>query len=139
MQGKGLIALVLAAVVAGCLSREETVKRLRTDNPRVQAATVARVVRDGDASMTGELIDLLESEDEGVRFMAATGLHKLTGTDRGFHFAKPEERQKIVVEWRRWWQAASGGSAGRQANDEDGPTGKGHGDASEETGKESSS
>jgi len=133
-----LVALVLSVLAAGCLDREAAVKRLRTDDPRIQAATIARIVRENDATMAGELIDLLESEDEGVRFMAATGLHKLTGTDRGFHFANQEKRKQIVAEWRSWWQAAGGAPA--PANEEAGPkdaTDEGKGNPSNETSKES--
>lgn len=92
------------------MGREASLQRLRDDNPRVQTAAIARVVREGDRSMTGELIKLLDAEDEGVRFMAASGLHQLTGRTTTFHFAKPEERQRIIAEWRRWWEQESGES-----------------------------
>jgi len=133
-----LVALVLSVLAAGCLDREAAVKRLQADHPRVQSDTIAAVANARDRSMIGELINLLESEDEGVRFMAATGLHKLTGTDRGFHFANQEKRKQIVAEWRSWWQAAGGGPA--PANEEAGPkegTDKDEGDPSNETSKES--
>lgn len=110
MYGKGLAALVLVALTAGCMGREATLQRLREDNPRVQTAAIARVVREGDHSMTGELIKLLDSEDEGVRFMAASGLHQLTGRTTRYHFAKPEERQRLIAEWRQWWEQESGES-----------------------------
>ena len=81
------------------------VRRLREDNPRTQVATIAQVVRADDRTMAGELVNLLESEDEGVRFMAASALHKLTGKDLGFHFANtPAERACIIAEWRAWWE-----------------------------------
>jgi len=103
-----MAVLVLAAGLAGCAAgRNETLLRLRTDNPRVQAAAIAEVVRAKDLSMAGELVNLLESQDEGVRFMAAAGLHKLTGRDPGFHFADAEKRQAIVAEWRAWWAKES--------------------------------
>jgi len=137
-----LVALLLWVPAAGCLDREAAIKQLRTDDPRAQAATIARIVRANDATLAGELIELLESEDEGVRFMAATGLHKLTGTDRGFHFATPEERKKIIAGWRAWWSAAAGGPTPAGAKDDAEPkegTGKGAGDASGMTSKESRS
>ncbi|MEA3367910.1 MAG: hypothetical protein U9R68_07335, partial [Planctomycetota bacterium] len=64
--------------------------------------------REGKGSLAGELIRLLEAEDEGVRFMAAASLHKLTGIDRRFHFAEGEKRQAIVAEWHRWYEAETG-------------------------------
>jgi HEAT repeat protein len=86
------------------MTREARLEQLRTDNPRVQAAAVAETVRAGDRSMVPELINLLDSQDEGVRFMAATGLHQLTGQDFGAHFARPEDRQAMVAKWRKWWE-----------------------------------
>ena len=126
-QATGLIAVVLAAVVVGCgPSRQATLARLRADNPRDQVAAIAQVVRARDKTMAGELINLLESEDEGVRFMAASALHQLTGKDFGFHFAtKPQERAAAVQKWRQWWQsdghAAGGGPPTQDANRAPGP------------------
>jgi hypothetical protein len=104
---QGGLAVALAGIlVAGCVGdREAVVRRLREDNPRTQVATIAQVARSGDRTMAPELVNLLESEDEGVRFMAASALHKLTGKDLGFHFANtPAERARIVAEWRTWWE-----------------------------------
>jgi len=108
MLRNSLAVVGVCVLAAGCVSRQEMVNRLRSDNPRSQTAAIARVVRQRDASLAGELVRLLESEDEGVRFMAAAGLHRLTGIDRGFHFAGPERRQAIIAEWRRWWETESG-------------------------------
>jgi len=108
MQPKSLVALAVCVLVVGCLSDEEAVKVLRKDQPRQQAAMMARIAREGKVSLAGELIRLLEAEDEGVRFMAAASLHRLTGIDRGFHFAKGEKRRAIVAEWRRWYETETG-------------------------------
>ncbi|HUU91321.1 MAG TPA: hypothetical protein VM238_08940 [Phycisphaerae bacterium] len=136
-----LVALVLWVPAAGCLDRKAAVKQLQTDDPREQTATIARIVRANDATLAGELIELLESEDEGVRFMAATALHKLTGTNRGFHFATPEERKKIIAGWRAWWSAAAGPTPADATDDAEPKEGteKGEGDASGKTSKESRS
>lgn len=138
---KILVALLLWVPAAGCLDHKAAVKQLRTDDPRAQAATIARIVRANDATLAGELIELLESEDEGVRFMAATGLHKLTGTNRGFHFATPEERKKIIAAWRAWWSAAGGPTPAGAKDDAEPKEGaeKGQGDPSGKTPKESRS
>lgn len=132
----GLIAVAVSALAMGCLDREVAVKRLHADNPRVQAATIAWVVREGDRSMAGELIELLKSDDEGVRFMAAAGLHQLTGRQTNFHFAKEDERQRIIAEWLQWWQAEGGRPATDAATPETGPGKEGAGGASQEAGKE---
>ena len=103
---RGLAVALAGILVAGCVGdREAVVRQLREDGPRTQVAAIARVARSGDRTMAGELVNLLESEDEGVRFMAASALHKLTGKDLGFHFANtPAERARIVAEWRAWWE-----------------------------------
>jgi hypothetical protein len=109
--------VVFSALAAGCgPSREETLKQLRTDDPRVQTDTIARVALAGDKSMAGELINLLDSEDEGVRFMAAVGLHRLTGKGSGIIFiTEPGKRAACVREWREWWQAEQQASAAGKA------------------------
>ncbi len=110
--------LAVALALAGCMpDRQTTLRRLHEDNPRVQSATIAQVVRAGDRTMTPELITLLESEDEGVRFVAASALHKLSGRDFGFHRARtPAERQRIINQWRAWWQSESGAAAPADAS-----------------------
>jgi len=103
---RGLAVALAGILVAGCVGdREAMVRRLREDNPRVQVETIYQVVRAGDRTMVPELFALLESEDEGVRFLAASALHKLTGKDLGFHFANtPAKRARIIAEWRAWWE-----------------------------------
>ncbi len=50
------------------------------------------------------LIDLLEAEDDGVRWCAAAGLQRLTDKDFGFHRATTDqERADVVARWRAWW------------------------------------
>jgi HEAT repeat protein len=113
-QAIGIFLVILSALAAGCASRERTLERLRTDNPRVQAATIAEVARAGDPSMVPELINLLDAQDEGVRFMAAAGLHRLTGQNFGCQFAKPGERQALVAKWRQWWASQQKGEPAQQ-------------------------
>ncbi len=113
MQPRRLIALATcmlaaSALVGGCLSEEAARRTLRKDDPRKQAAMIARIARENKTSMTGELIRLLDAEDEGVRFMAAVALHKVTGIDRGIHFAEGEPRKTLVAEWHRWYEAETG-------------------------------
>jgi len=96
--------VVLAVLAAGCTTREARLEQLHADNPAVQSAAIAGTVRAGDRSMVPELIDLLDAQDEGVRFMAATALHELTGQDFGCHFATAEERQDVMIAWHQWWE-----------------------------------
>jgi len=95
--------VILAVLAAGCMTREARLEQLRTDDPPAQTAAIAETVRAGDRSMVPELIDLLDAKDEGVRFMAATALHRLTGQDFGCHFATAEEREGVIIAWHQWW------------------------------------
>ena len=108
MWRRSLLTLAMGVWALGCSPREAMLRQLRSDSPRTQTAAIARIAREGDASMAGYLIRLLESEDESVRFMAAAALHRLTGIDRGFHFADADRRRAIVAEWHRWWEETAG-------------------------------
>jgi hypothetical protein len=96
-------AVVLTVLAAGCTAREVRLEQLRTDNPRVQVAAIAETVRAGDRSMVPELINLLDAQDEGVSFMAAVGLHQLTGQDFDRRLTKAEDRAAVIAKWRQWW------------------------------------
>jgi hypothetical protein len=104
------VAILSAWAAGGCYSHDAALARLREDNPRGQTATIAEVVRARDTAMAGELIDLLDSRDEGVRFMAAAGLHRLTGRNFGECFAGGDERKAVIARWRQWWEAQQQGS-----------------------------
>jgi HEAT repeat protein len=101
------LGLALAAgLSAGCLyDHQAIVARLEANDPRDQASAMAEAVRAGDKATIPVLIELLESEDEGVRFMSAAALRRFTGDDKGFQFAKESDRPRIVAQWRRWWEA----------------------------------
>jgi len=78
---------------------------VRAGDPQDKAAAIAEAVRAGDKATIPVLIELLESEDEGVRFMSAAALRRFTGDDKGFQFAKESDRPRIVAQWQRWWEA----------------------------------
>ncbi len=109
---RGLVAFGLAALAAaGCAyDHSAALARLRADNPRQQTAAIHEAVAADDRAMIPELFNLLESEDEGVRFVASAALHRMTGQDFGFQFAKERDRGAIIAKWRRWWEAQSGPS-----------------------------
>jgi hypothetical protein len=109
-RARAVVAAVLSAFAAGCYSHEAAVSRLREDNPPVQVETIAEVVRAGDKAAVGDMIDLLDSKDEGVRFMAAAGLHQLTGRSTRDHLRNEEERKATVAHWHRWWETQQKGT-----------------------------
>jgi len=102
------LALVAAIIgMSGCaVGRENLAKRLHAESPRVQVEAIAEVVRTDDRTYVPDLIDLLESEDEAVRFTAAAALHRLTGQDFGTQFTRTDEERAIrVAQWHQWWRA----------------------------------
>ena len=101
MRRTGLLALLLAALTAGCATgRENLCRRLYTDNPRVQVAAIAEVIRTGDRQMAGMLVPLLDSDDEGVRFLAATGVHRLAGDCLDFCYPELGKRRATAARLR---------------------------------------
>jgi hypothetical protein len=90
------------------LSREAATvvkERLTHDHPEVRCAAVKAAAARG-LPLVGELIDLLEDEDGGVREAAHGALVPLArgqdfGPSRG---ASPTERSEAVKKWRAWWQ-----------------------------------
>ncbi len=100
-----LAAAIVSALAAGCGRPAWTpTDEFRRDDPRAQTAAIARVVNEGDRGRIPELIALLDSEDEGVRFAAASALHRLTGEDFGVYYAgTDEERARRIEMWHTWW------------------------------------
>jgi HEAT repeat protein len=94
-----------AALAAGCPKVQwAPTPDLRRDNPRRQMAAIARIVEQEDRSRIPELIALLDSEDTGVRFAAASALHRLTGEDFGVYYARTDEEWARRIEmWHTWW------------------------------------
>ena len=64
--------------------------------------------REGDRSAIGELIELLDSDDQAVRLMAIDALQRLTGQTYGFrHYDSMMQRRESIA---RWVQAYESGS-----------------------------
>jgi hypothetical protein len=80
-------------------------EKTKDDRAEVRAAAV-RVIAGKGLKMGGELIDLLDDENAGVRDAAHTALVKLSkGTDHGpAKDASAEERDESVKKWRAWWE-----------------------------------
>jgi hypothetical protein len=64
-----------------------------------------------DESVVPLLVDRLEDEDEGVRLVAILALERITGTRRGYDYAKPPaERARAVQRWRCYLDARAAAS-----------------------------
>jgi hypothetical protein len=89
-----------AAVVKG---------KLRDDPPEVRAAA-ARAVGRKFPALGGDVIDLLNDQDEGVREAAHQALLRLNkGTDLGpTEQASETSRADAVEQWRAWWAQRGG-------------------------------
>jgi HEAT repeat protein len=68
---------------------------------RLEAVVEAGNRRDMQA--VPALVDLLDDEDEGVRFYAILALEKITGTRRGYDYAGSAVGQmRSIQRWRHW-------------------------------------
>lgn len=101
MRRTGLLALLVATLATGCAAgRENLCRRLYAENPRVQVAAIAEVIRTGDRQMAGMLVPLLDSDDEGVRFVAAAGVHRLAGDCLDFCYPALGKRRAALARLR---------------------------------------
>ncbi len=100
------MALAAGLFGAGCTEDTDTLcRRLDCDVPRDQVAAVATAVRTGNTDVIPALIEMLRSEDEGVRFSAEAGLRRLTGEYYGVYRATTEEeRAERIALWEAWWE-----------------------------------
>ena len=56
-----------------------------------------------DMQAVPALVDLLDDEDDGVRFYTILALEKITGTRRGYDYADSGmERIRSIRRWRQW-------------------------------------
>ena len=83
--------------------------KLRDDRPEVRAAA-ARAVAAKWPALAGEVIDLLNDRDEGVREAAHQALVRLNrGADLGpAEQASDTSRADAVEKWRAWWAQRGG-------------------------------
>jgi len=107
---------IAAAVIATCGCAAPTLQeRLGSDDPQVRCAAVHELSVGHEATdVAVRLIHMLADEDEGVRFLAAAGLHRVTG--RRFDFqaqAGLRERAEAIGRWVDWYVAEHPGEEGR--------------------------
>ena len=101
------------AVASGCA--EPTLEsRLAAADPRIRCAAVYELSTGVDPEADVRLIHLLADEDEGVRFLAAAGLHRRAG--RSFDFQAQgglRERAAAIRRWAAWYVAEHPGEEDR--------------------------
>ena len=83
-------------------------KKLTADKPELRAAAIFAVARN-ELPWMGDLIERLDDENASVRGLAHRTLVQITRVNFGpGRNPSPEERQKAVAKWKKWWQAKKG-------------------------------
>ena len=105
------VAVVFA--VAGCgPPRTPYPEALQSKYPQERVQAIKRVAETRDHARIGIVVDLLEDEDEAVRFYAILALEKLTGTRMGYEYHASEAlRGRAVQRWRAYLARPGGGGA----------------------------
>jgi len=76
---------------------------LSDPDPRVRLAAARGLAKTGNPVGFPVLIDVLESDDEGLRATAGACLAVHARANIGCWEARPGERAKLAMAWRRWW------------------------------------
>ena len=112
-----VMCLMACAVAAASGCAGPTLEsRLACGDPRIRSAAVYELATVGGAEADVRLIHLLADEDEGVRFLAAAGLHRRTG--RSFDFQAQgglRARAAAIRRWAAWYVAEHPGDEDRFA------------------------
>ena len=97
-------ALCLMLVAVGACSTPMPRANFNSDDPVERSLALEESVRAPERADIPDLIELLESENPGMRMLAARHLENLTGLTHGYDFAAPRnEREAAVDRWVEWW------------------------------------
>jgi hypothetical protein len=96
----------ITLMLTGCSnpsSRRIEFSDLESPNPTVKVLAIKRAGVNKISSAVPRLVDLLQDEDESVRFYAIASLRRITGTDNGYDYkAAPQRRAAAVERWREF-------------------------------------
>ena len=102
--GFGIWAILM--LTAGCSSSlNEPLSLADLDNPDpvVKFRAFKWAGDSKEESAVPQLVDMLEDEDDSVRFFAIQTLRRITGTDNGYDYkAAPHRRAEAVKRWREY-------------------------------------
>lgn len=94
-------------------ARETLQDLLGSSRPQLALESAVALLSWGDRSAAGGLIELLSSDDQGIRYRAEYALRRVLGPTFDFNaYAAAEERARSAEAWRTWW--AEEGAAGRE-------------------------
>lgn len=106
------IVLGLAAALTGCTVPDQK-PGYGSFSPAERTAAIGETLREKDRSDIPELIEMLGSEDPGVRMLAAGALEQLTGETMGYEYSASEaDRESAIERWVEWWQSDSASVGG---------------------------
>lgn len=78
-------------------------------DPHERAEAIVRSAEAGDSSAVPKLIELLDSDDPGIRLLAIQALERMTGQRFGYDYAAPEaQRRESVARWVEWQKRRTG-------------------------------
>jgi hypothetical protein len=96
----------MTLVLTACSSpfdRKMGLSDLDDPNPTIRIMAVKWAGDNKVQSAVPRLVELLQDEDESVRFYAIEGLRRITGTDNGYDYkAGPQRRAEAVERWRQY-------------------------------------
>ena len=114
----GVLAGLTSLGVGGCSSPAYP-EGLHSMHVQERLEAVVEAGNRRDMQAVPALVDLLDDEDDGVRFYTILALEKITGTRRGYDYADSGmERIRSIRRWRQWLEteyaptAAASGPAG---------------------------
>lgn len=95
-------------------------------DPSARLHAAVQAGRENDRSKIPRIIELLESDDAGARWIAFGVLRAMTGEDRGYDpLASDASRRSAVEQWRRAYPALTPASSTPRADVPQGAAGPG--------------
>lgn len=103
------LRLVLTVLcLAGCAAPAASRGGFDSPDPASRLYAINRAGEQKDRSAIPRLIELLDSDDDAERMMAATALQRITGDRMGYNpYSSPAARRRATEAWRQAWHAGA--------------------------------
>lgn len=97
-------SLVLMLLPVGCADQSERILAdLQSSNPNVRMRGAVRAGQTSNKAAVPLLVDRLEDNDEGVRFVSIKALERITGQTFDYRYeSSAQERRDAIERWRQW-------------------------------------
>lgn len=107
MRPSALVILLACPALASC-GPPATEGGFDSANPAARMYAIEHAAAQGDSSAVKDLIEELDSDDPGVRYMAITALERLTGQTYGYrHYDSVMQRRDAIAKWVAAYQSGS--------------------------------